>query len=220
MAPGQAGHDAGEDDQRDAVADAALGDLLAEPHEEGGARGQRDDGHDAERPAGLVDDRRATRRLQLLEADADEQTLDDDEDDGAVARVLGDLAPPHLALLRQPLEVRDDDGHELQDDRRADVRHDAEGEDRELLERAAGEEVDEAEHRVASPGRRTRPAPCRRCPGVGMATTDAVHGQHAEREQQPAAQLGDAPCVWKPFKHQRSPRRCRRRRRCAPWPTR
>ena len=37
-ADGRAGDDAGEDDQRDAVADAALGDLLAEPHDERGAR--------------------------------------------------------------------------------------------------------------------------------------------------------------------------------------
>ena len=36
-------HDAGEDDQRDAVADAARCDLLAEPHQEHGAAGQ---GHD------------------------------------------------------------------------------------------------------------------------------------------------------------------------------
>jgi hypothetical protein len=33
----QTGDDAGEDDQRDAVADAARGDLLAEPHQEHGA---------------------------------------------------------------------------------------------------------------------------------------------------------------------------------------
>ena len=38
----QFGDDAGEDDQRDAVADAARGDLLAEPHQEHGAAGQRD----------------------------------------------------------------------------------------------------------------------------------------------------------------------------------
>ena len=39
---GQVGDDAGEDDQRDAVADTALGDLLAEPHDERGAGRQRD----------------------------------------------------------------------------------------------------------------------------------------------------------------------------------
>ena len=41
----QAHHDAGEDDQRHAVADAALGDLLAQPHDERRAGGQAEDGH-------------------------------------------------------------------------------------------------------------------------------------------------------------------------------
>src|SRR6185437_15532263 len=37
-----AGHDAREDHQRDAVADAALGDQLAQPHDQHGAGGERD----------------------------------------------------------------------------------------------------------------------------------------------------------------------------------
>ena len=40
----QLGDDAGHDDQRDAVADAAAGDLLAEPHQEHGAADQADHG--------------------------------------------------------------------------------------------------------------------------------------------------------------------------------
>ena len=39
----QADDDAGEDQQRHAVADAALSDLLAQPHDEGGAGGQSHD---------------------------------------------------------------------------------------------------------------------------------------------------------------------------------
>ena len=42
-APGSSRDDADEDDQRDAVADAARGDLLAEPHQEHRAADQRDD---------------------------------------------------------------------------------------------------------------------------------------------------------------------------------
>ena len=38
------GDDAGHDDQRNAVAHAARGDLLAEPHEEDGAAGERHHG--------------------------------------------------------------------------------------------------------------------------------------------------------------------------------
>ena len=47
----QARDDARQDDQRNAVADAARGDLLAEPHQEHGAAGERDDRRDAEEPA-------------------------------------------------------------------------------------------------------------------------------------------------------------------------
>ena len=50
----QVGDDAGEDDQRDAVADAARGDLLAEPHQEHGAADQRDDRRDAEEQPGSM----------------------------------------------------------------------------------------------------------------------------------------------------------------------
>ena len=43
---GMRGHDAREDDEADAVADAALGDELTDPHHEDGARHERDDhGH-------------------------------------------------------------------------------------------------------------------------------------------------------------------------------
>ena len=41
----KADHDAGKNDQRHAVADAALGDLLAQPHDERGAGGKRNQGH-------------------------------------------------------------------------------------------------------------------------------------------------------------------------------
>ena len=47
-------HDAGEDDERDAVADAALGDLLAHPHDERGAGGEGDHGEEPEAPARLA----------------------------------------------------------------------------------------------------------------------------------------------------------------------
>mgnify|MGYP003694031463 CR=1 FL=1 len=45
----QADDDAGVDDERHPVADAALGDLLAEPHDEARAARQRQHGHQPER---------------------------------------------------------------------------------------------------------------------------------------------------------------------------
>ena len=44
MSDGHAGDDAAEDDEGDAVADAVLGDELAQPDEEHGAGGHRHDG--------------------------------------------------------------------------------------------------------------------------------------------------------------------------------
>ncbi len=59
----QADHDAGKDQQRHAVADATLGDLLAQPHDEGAARGQGQHGHQDERRAGM--DNKISAALQL-----------------------------------------------------------------------------------------------------------------------------------------------------------
>ena len=47
----QADHDAGKDQQRHAVADAALGDLLAQPHDEGAAGSQGQHRHQDEADA-------------------------------------------------------------------------------------------------------------------------------------------------------------------------
>src|SRR6185436_631001 len=60
--------------------------------------------------------------------------------------VLRDLAAARLAFLAQRVELRADRSHQLHDDRRRDVRHDAEGEDREAPQRAAREHVEHAEH--------------------------------------------------------------------------
>ena len=51
--PGQSDHDPGENDEADPVADAAFGDLLPEPHDEGGSGGEGDHHHEPEMPAGM-----------------------------------------------------------------------------------------------------------------------------------------------------------------------
>ena len=65
-----------------------------------------------------------------------------------VARDLRDLALPGLALLLPLLDLGDDALQQLHDDRRRDVGHDAQREDRELLQRAAREEAEKTERRV------------------------------------------------------------------------
>ncbi len=151
IAAGERRGDRGEDQQRHAVADSALGDELGEPHDEAGARGHRDD-HEQLRPPGLVGQElvaggdAAVAEELTAAGDRDERRrLQERERDREVARVLGEAGLACLALLVQRLEVRDDDAQQLHDDRRRDVRHDAEREDRQLQQRAAREEVDERE---------------------------------------------------------------------------
>ena len=179
----QADDDAGVDDERHAVADAALGDLFAEPHDETRPGRQREHRHQPESPAGVVHQRQAARDFGLpLEEDGDAERLHEAQADRAVAGVLRDLAPSQLAFLRQPLEVRPDHGQELKDDRRADIRHDAQREDRHLRQVSAREHVVEAEHRVGRLARelleRGRVDARRR-----NVAAHAEHGQHAQREQ-------------------------------------
>jgi len=65
---------------------------------------------------------RAARALQRL---AIEKRLHDAQQNRQVARVLRNLAPAELAFLLQALQVRPYNRHQLQDDRRRNVRHDA-----------------------------------------------------------------------------------------------
>jgi hypothetical protein len=55
--------------------------------------------------------------VDRLQEQRDAERLHEGQDDGAVARVLGDLAPAELPFLREPLEVRPHHGQQLQDDR-------------------------------------------------------------------------------------------------------
>ena len=69
--------------------------------------------------------------------------LQDAQRDGQVARVLGELGLTGLALLVERVEVGDDHAQQLHDDRRRDVRHDPQREDRQLEQGSAAEQVDQ-----------------------------------------------------------------------------
>ena len=199
IAPG-ADHDACEDDQRDAVADAPLGDLLAEPHDEGGPCGQGQHRQQAEPPAGVGHQESAARRGGLLQEEGDPEALDHRQHDGAVARVLGDLAAPELTLLGELLEVGPHHRQQLQDDRRRDVRHDPQREDRHSPERPTREEVEEPEHRalrgLGELGNRLRVDPDR-----GDVRPQTVDRQQREGEDDSLAQVGDGKDVPEALDH-------------------
>src|ERR1019366_4050676 len=92
---GQPHHDSREDDERHAVADAALADLLTQPHDESRAGGQRNDGQENKTDA-RVDHDALLHRLQTLR---NPERLQNREDDGQVAGPLGDLAAAQFAFL-------------------------------------------------------------------------------------------------------------------------
>ena len=186
----ETGHDAGEDDQGDAVADAALRDLLAQPHDEDRARGQGQDGQELERQARVGHDGRPAGALQALQEEGDAPGLDDADGQRAVAGVLGDLLAAQLAFLGQPLQVGPDDRQQLQDDRGADVRHDAQGEDRHLRHIAAREQVDEAEDGALLGGPELGQGG-RTDSGIRNLSAGPVDGQEGQGEDDPLAQLGD-----------------------------
>src|SRR3954464_639103 len=141
----EAGDDRREDHQRDAVADAALGDELAHPHEQHRARGERDHDEEDVRRVEARDDRRARARREAAEQEDVADRLGEREADGEVARVLRDPRLADLALLLQLLERRHDDREQLQDDRCRDVGHDPEREQRDPAEAAAAERVQQVQ---------------------------------------------------------------------------
>jgi hypothetical protein len=113
------------------------------------------------------------------------EALEEGEDDGAVAGVLGDLLVALLALLLQGLDRGDHHREQLHDDRRADVGHDAQREDRELLECTSGEDVEERERSTREPREGV-------ADDVGIDArrrylgTHAVDREHPEGEEDPA----------------------------------
>src|SRR6185436_6228322 len=99
------------------------------------------------------------------------------------------LAPARLAFLAQLLERRNHVRHQLHDDRRRDVRHDAERKHREARERAAGEHIEQADDRTLAAIEQLREL-VRIDIRHRDVRTDAVHHQCAEHEEQPRTQIG------------------------------
>src|SRR5207253_3233387 len=112
----------------------------------------------------------------------DGERLHDAEQNGDVAGPLGDLATAEFAFFLQLCERLIDDGKQLENDRRRDVRHDAEGEDSEFAEIAAGEEIDQAEGGagvlIEELGEHVGVDA-----GGGDVRTETIYGEHAKREE-------------------------------------
>ncbi len=133
--------DARQNDQRDAVADTARGDLLAEPHQEHGAARQRDQRRETEEHARVGHDVACA-----LKTDGDTVSLECRENDGQITGVLVECLAARFALFLEGFELRRHAGQQLNDDRRRNVRHDVQREDRHAVDTAAGEHVEHAEN--------------------------------------------------------------------------
>ena len=138
---GQARSNTGKDDDRDAVAQSALGDLLTQPHQEHRACGQADHRGHAEPETGS--DHQARCAFQRKR---NAHRLEQRQAQRAVARVLGDLAPACFAFLLHLFQRGNDVGQQLHDDGRRNVGHDAQREHREARQRATREHVEQAQY--------------------------------------------------------------------------
>ena len=107
--------------------------------------GQADDDQEDVRRVEVRDDRFAGFGLQRVEQEHVADRLGEGEPDGQVARVLGDAGLADLAFLGELLQRGHRHLQQLQDDRGGDVGHDAQREDRDPRQAAAGEQVQKAE---------------------------------------------------------------------------
>ena len=111
-----------------------------------------------------------------------------------VAGPLGDLLAPQFAFLLQLGQRFVHHRHQLQNDGRGNVRHDAEREDRQPAQLAAAEQIDEAEEGAAVLVEELRQQ-------IGVDTrrwdvsAEAVNRQQPKREQNALAQIGNAEYV-------------------------
>ncbi len=193
-AAGQAGDDAGKDQQAHAVADAAIGNLLAQPHDEGRAGGQRKHRHQHEADAGIQN------QALLGENGGDADGLQRAKNDGHVAGPLRDLAAAQFAFLLDARQRLIDHGEQLKDDGGGDVGHDAQREDGHAAQVAAAEQVHQAQGRAA-----LRVEQQFQLVGIdagrGNPRAQPVDGQNAQGEEHPLAQIGNPEDIEKFLKH-------------------
>jgi hypothetical protein len=197
-AAGQANHNAGEDQQAHAVANAAVGNLLAQPHDEGGSGGERNHGHQDEADSGVQDVGDSTGAVG--EGKGDGQRLHGTQNHGDVAGPLRDFAPPQLPFFLQLSQWLVNHGEQLEDDGGGDVGHDAQGEDGQAAKVAAAEQIDEAEGAARLLVKELRQQ-LEVHAGGRYLRAQTIYGQDTEGEQDPLAQVGDAEDISDLLKH-------------------
>ena len=129
---GETSHNAGKDDQGNAVADAFFCDLFADPHEKARAGRQYDADEEDIEPA--VVDQRIVDPQSVCHAEG----LDKAEEYCAVTGHFLDLFISFLTVFAPFFKGRNDCGQQLHDNGGIDVRSNAHREDGEFTQRTAG----------------------------------------------------------------------------------
>src|SRR5213075_931075 len=135
-----------------------------------------------------------------LQSFRDKKRLHGAEQQGQVSGVSGDLLAPEFAFFLQLRQWLIHNGEQLQNDRRCDVRHDAEGKNRHAANVAAGKDVHKTQQRAAvlldellkqhRVDARDRNVPA-----------NPVNRQQPQRKQNSFAQVGDAEDVGQLLEH-------------------
>ena len=97
----------------------------------------------------MNDRSRVHNEFLRLQRKGDSHALQDGKNQREIARPLGDLAPAQVAFFLQARQRFPNHGEQLQDNRCRDVRHDAQGKNRQPAQVAAAEQVIEAQQSAA-----------------------------------------------------------------------
>ena len=133
-------NDPGEDQDRDTVTDTAFSDLFAEPHQEHSPCDQTYNSGEIERKAWINHQALHTRHIRQTGSNTDR--LEYSQHQSTVAGVLADLTTTRLPFFLQFCQRLINNGQQLDNDRRRNIRHDPQSKDRSTAESTTREHVE------------------------------------------------------------------------------
>ena len=138
----QSGNDTDHNDQGNTIADSAVGNPFAEPHDEHCSANQNQSGENVE--ACALDKECICRKLSVKIGQIG-RTLDRENHDGQVTSPLIHLSSSALAFFLKLLEVWNHNAEELEHDRCRDVRHYTQCKYGSVSESSSGEHIEQSQ---------------------------------------------------------------------------
>ena len=211
--------DAGEQQNGNAVADAAIVDLLTEPHHQRGADGEAQDDDNGGEPCGAGAAGRSRRQRIVLVLchevirDAEQKA----QSNRHIARQFAELLAAVLALLCPALQHRDRHRQQLNDDGTVDIRGDGERKQAGVREAAAGHQRQNTHEVAAAFGSLRNSGNINK--GNRDGGTDPENQHDEKRIQDLFAEIHDFPCIPQGLEHLKSPLPFRLPFRSSLWQT-